>query len=104
MPLQLLKSNAAIFENSIPIADLPCTFAEAVKVTQKVRARYLWIDSLCIIQDSPDDRNYEALHMCDVYRNCMLCIAAGAASNSTEGLLTARDPAACVTSYIVETS
>jgi Heterokaryon incompatibility protein (HET) len=34
---------------------LPKTFQDAVAITQMLNIRYLWIDSLCIIQDDVDD-------------------------------------------------
>lgn len=54
--------------------------------------RYIWIDSLCIIQDSIEDWNYESLTMADVYKNSSLNIAATASSNPTGGLFRSRNP------------
>ena len=103
VPLRLLVSNKPELERSILPNSLPRTFADAVKVTRRLGVRYLWIDSLCIIQDSPDDWNHEALQMCNVYRRSLLCIAAGAAHNSNEGLFRERLPSACIDSEVIET-
>ena len=102
VPLRLLESNMTALQTSIDLNELPRTFADAVKVARKLEVKYLWIDSLCIIQDSTDDWNHEALQMCDVYRRCLLCIVAGTAANSTEGLFKERKTSACVTSQIIE--
>ena len=102
IPLRLLESNITALQTSIALNDLPRTFADAVTVARKLEVRYLWIDSLCIIQDSTDDWNHQALQMCNVYRRCLLCIVAGAAANSTEGLFKRREPSACVTSQIIQ--
>ncbi|KAK2762913.1 tol protein [Colletotrichum kahawae] len=46
--------------------------------------KFIWIDSLCIIQDSRDDWRAEAATMCDVYRNSLLNISACAAAENSE--------------------
>lgn len=35
--------------------DLPKTGQDAVFIVRKLGFRYLWVDSLCIIQDDEDD-------------------------------------------------
>ncbi|GME38379.1 het-domain-containing protein [Neofusicoccum parvum] len=70
---------------SIPLASMPQTFRDAVTVTRKLNIRYLWIDSLCIIQDSHADWEAEAARMADVYRNAHLTVAASHSSDSTGG-------------------
>ena len=62
----------------------------------------LLLDSLCIIQDSTSDWQQESSQMCDVYRHCLLCIAAGSASGSTKGLFNNRDPTQLIASCITE--
>lgn len=39
----------------IPDTSVPATFSDAIKVTRLLGIRYLWIDSLCIIQDSKEE-------------------------------------------------
>ncbi|KAH7625330.1 hypothetical protein B0T09DRAFT_361305 [Sordaria sp. MPI-SDFR-AT-0083] len=51
----------------IPFACLPQTFADAVWVTRELGIRYLWINSLCIIQDSPSDWDAESQQMGSIY-------------------------------------
>jgi hypothetical protein len=55
VPLKTTKETVGKFEQSIPFEDLPRTFREAVIITRKLNVRYLWIDSLCIIQDDSAD-------------------------------------------------
>lgn len=64
---------------------LPQLFQHAVYVARKLHFRYLWIDALCIIQDSDKDWRQEAALMADIYRNSRLRIAAVAAKDPTEG-------------------
>jgi hypothetical protein len=49
--------------------------------------KYLWIDSLCIIQDSDDDWRKEAKRMEDVFASAYCTIAATAAPDSESGFL-----------------
>jgi hypothetical protein len=59
-------------------------------VARKLHVRYLWIDSLCIIQDDTEDWRTESLRMDQVYKNALLNIAATAASDSRRGLFYSR--------------
>ncbi|KAF2496512.1 hypothetical protein BU16DRAFT_460375, partial [Lophium mytilinum] len=61
---------------SIPLDSMPPNFCDAVLVTRKLKIRYLWIDSLCIIQDSPDDWDAESAKMCHIYRGSLFTIFA----------------------------
>ena len=54
--------------------------------------RWLWIDSLCIVQDSGEDWNREALLMCQVYKHALLNIAADYAFDAREGCFHERNP------------
>lgn len=63
------------------ISNLPKTFAEACVTTSKLGFGYLWIDSLCIIQDSGEDKGLEIPKMADYYQNAELNLSA-----STESL------------------
>jgi len=74
----------------IYIESLPKTFREAVIFARKMGVRYLWIDSLCIIQDSPADKDREIPKMASIYSNAIFNIAASAAADSSEGLFRER--------------
>ena len=52
--------------------------------------RYLWIDSLCIIQDSTEDWQHESKLMGDVYSNSWCNIAATKARDATDGYFAQR--------------
>ncbi|KAH6677171.1 hypothetical protein B0J14DRAFT_475992, partial [Halenospora varia] len=55
------------------------TFVDAISITRFMGIRFLWIDSLCIIQDSVDDWEIESSLMDYVYENATINIAATAA-------------------------
>ncbi|EON61245.1 hypothetical protein W97_00458 [Coniosporium apollinis CBS 100218] len=48
--------------------------------------KYLWIDSLCIIQDDEDDWRHEASLMANIYENAVLTLGATASASDAEGL------------------
>ena len=52
--------------------------------------RYLRIDSLCIVQESDDDKGREIPEMASIYGNAVFNIAASAAADATEGLFRER--------------
>ncbi|KAF5636459.1 serine threonine kinase [Fusarium tjaetaba] len=86
--LSTLTSNINKFRIEIPHEQLPLNFQEAIKVTRALKIPYLWIDSLCIIQDDPEDWRREAARMGQVFSNAYCTIAATSASTSDEGFLT----------------
>lgn len=74
----------APFMKRIPGNVLPPVFADAIATCRKLGITRLWIDSLCIQQDSKTDWLYESQKMGQYYRNCAVCIAATTSGNSTE--------------------
>ncbi|KAI4864850.1 heterokaryon incompatibility protein-domain-containing protein [Hypoxylon rubiginosum] len=77
-------------KEGIPIQILPQTFKDAVRVVREVGLRYLWIDSLCIIQDDIEDWRKESEKMAEVYRNAHFVLAAARSSSDSEGFLSPR--------------
>lgn len=69
------------------MAELPRTFREAIALTRAMRVDYLWIDSLCIVQDDKDDWERECVTMGQLYERALLVLAAAGSSDSTQGLL-----------------
>ena len=81
-----------LYRSAIPFASLSQTFKDAVLVTRKLGVRYLWIDSLCIVQDSKSDWEAEAAQMGSIYLNSLLTIAATDAMDGDYGFLSPRTP------------
>ncbi|KAH6625898.1 heterokaryon incompatibility protein-domain-containing protein [Boeremia exigua] len=71
------------------VSELPKTFQDAIKVVRALGHRYLWIDSLCIIQsgDSFEDWKYESTRMKHVFSQAYCVLAATAANNAHSGFL-----------------
>ncbi|KAH7095139.1 heterokaryon incompatibility protein-domain-containing protein [Paraphoma chrysanthemicola] len=78
------------FKNSIPYNDMPKTFKHAVDCARNLNVRYLWIDSICIIQGKDGDFGDEAKRMEDVYSGAYCVIAASRAMDQRDGFLGAR--------------
>jgi Heterokaryon incompatibility protein (HET) len=81
-------------EHGISIDALPPTFRDAVSVVRRVGLRFLWIDSLCIIQDSREDWRRSAAQMKDIYSNAACVIAAVASWTSSESFFARQSPLA----------
>lgn len=58
------------------LEDMPPTFRDAVKATRKLGLRYLWIDSLCIIQNDTEDWERQSKMMGDIYYRSAVTIMA----------------------------
>ncbi|RSM08593.1 hypothetical protein CEP52_004608 [Fusarium oligoseptatum] len=85
-PLQTQKENIESLKSRIPMEALPKTFQEAVSVCRRLSLRYIWIDTLCIVQDSPEDKQRQLPKMASIYENSLLTIAATKSSGHQEGL------------------
>ncbi|KAL2073828.1 hypothetical protein VTL71DRAFT_11154 [Oculimacula yallundae] len=78
---RLRKDNLTTFMHGIPVELLSATIQEAIRTCQHMGISHIWIDSLCIIQDSDEDWTHESSIMGDVYKHCYFCIASIAASD-----------------------
>ncbi|KAH8779028.1 hypothetical protein BGZ57DRAFT_761135 [Hyaloscypha finlandica] len=84
-------SNIEEYKRSIDFAKLPITFQNAVSMTRELGYRYLWIDSICIIQGPDGDFNKEAKRMEDVFGSAYCVLAASSAKGQSDGFLKKRD-------------
>jgi len=77
----------------IPMESFPELYRDAVQVTRRLGIQYLWIDSLCILQDCKDDWSEEAAKMGDIYRHSYLTLYALSSPDCHHGMLVPRDGA-----------
>ncbi len=63
------------------------TLRDVITTTRKIGMKYLWIDALCIIQDSMDDEVIELASMCRTYQEASVTIIVASASSANEGFL-----------------
>ncbi|KAK5047354.1 hypothetical protein LTR84_006877 [Exophiala bonariae] len=94
--MKLIAATESVLREGVDISTLCKTFQDAISVTKKFwdefGIRYLWIDSLCILQDSVDDWRNESAIMGDIYQNAFCTLAATAAEDGSRGLFSNRDP------------
>ncbi|KAF2869531.1 heterokaryon incompatibility protein-domain-containing protein [Massariosphaeria phaeospora] len=70
---------------------LPKTFQDAVVFARWLGVQYLWIDSLCILQDSKSDWERESGAMATIYEQAYLTLSAAKAHSASDGLFMDRD-------------
>ena len=83
--LKLTSDSLDSFMKEVPFDKLTKTFQDAINITQRLGIDYLWIDSLCIIQDSIEDWEAESFLMSSIYGGSTLNIAAASAVDGSKG-------------------
>jgi hypothetical protein len=86
----ILKIGTAKFQ----MAALPKTIQDSILICRNLGFKYIWIDALCIIQDSVDrvDWMRESSMMDLIFGNAAITIIASASMNSSQGILNAPEP------------
>jgi len=74
--IALTEETIAEKQKGFKITSLPATLKDAITVTRELGIKYIWIDSLCIIQDSNADVLRELPRMAGYYANSYLTISA----------------------------
>ncbi|KAF2419752.1 HET-domain-containing protein, partial [Tothia fuscella] len=90
-PLTTTAATLSARKMGIPLDTMPQTFRDAIRLTQYLEVEYLWIDSLCIVQDDDSDWTHEAERMGQIYGSSCLTIAAVSAQDATQGLFSDRN-------------
>ncbi|KAI1382620.1 heterokaryon incompatibility protein-domain-containing protein [Hypoxylon trugodes] len=88
--LKPTTKNEREFKAKIPQTYMPQKFKDAAMATLKLGKQYLWIDSLCILQDSTEDWDRESGVMDSIYWNGYCNLAATSATKRSEGLFSKR--------------
>lgn len=101
-PICTVSENIEDFRTKIPWERLSTTFRDAVNICRRLDIGHLWIDSLCIIQDSPEDWKQQSVQMGDIYENAFVTIAATKAKDGMGGCYSDRDPGYANAQPIVE--
>ena len=77
-------------ERGLDVGILPSCIRDAITITQQLGIQYLWVDSLCIVQDSKDDWAVESVKMLEVFGNASITLFADSAKNDEDNILKAR--------------
>ncbi|KAJ4857696.1 heterokaryon incompatibility protein (HET) domain-containing protein [Trichoderma breve] len=91
-PLKTTQANLQKHLQDIPWASIPKTFQDAITVARSIGLAYVWIDSLCIVQDDHQDWLKESKRMGSIYEQAELTIAASHTPGCWEGFLFPRRP------------
>ncbi|KAF2655602.1 HET-domain-containing protein, partial [Lophiostoma macrostomum CBS 122681] len=105
-PLCTTRRTIDQFKRSIPVSELPRTFADAIAITLAVGLDFIWIDSLCIVQDSTTDWEQESSMMGKIYESSDLTIAACSSMDSMGGchLMLQQQPSMSIGSIVLDES
>ena len=71
---------------------LPATIKEALVMTFNLGLKYLWVDAICIIQDSDQDKNLQLGMMPMIYSEALFTIGASRSEAAERGFLSKRVP------------
>ncbi len=106
-----LKNQAQLFSpgslNLEPSGlNLPRTIRDMLTFTESIGERYVWIDTMCIIQDDPEDKALLVGRMNSIYENAVLTVIAAAGSDANAGLhgITPRPMSPYEQATLIETS
>lgn len=83
-------SNVNRYKQTIESCEIPATFKDAITITRNLGVRYLWIDSVCIIQGPGGDFSREAKRMEHVFSQAYCVLAASSARGQYDGFLKPR--------------
>jgi hypothetical protein len=87
-PCTTTSSTLEARKTRISWSKIPKTFRDAITFTVKLDIRYIWIDSLCIIQDDATDWEIESGKMADVYQHAAVTLSATSSPGDTQGCFT----------------
>ena len=89
-PLCTTRANLSQHMTGIPWEGLPQTFRDSISICIELSIQYLWIDSICIVQDDASEWRHESVIMGSIYEQAFFTIAASSAINSIQGLFKVR--------------
>lgn len=72
-------------KNGIPWDTMPKTFQDAIVLTNLLGINFIWIDSLCIVQNDKEDWATESAKMADIYQHASLTLSATSSPGDTHG-------------------
>jgi Heterokaryon incompatibility protein (HET) len=75
---------------TFPTSNLPATFQDSFRAARKLGYQYIWIDSLCIVQNDDDDKEKEILQMPHIYKNADVTLCASISKSCYDGFLQTR--------------
>lgn len=94
-PFYLHKDSLEQWQRFIDLKKLPKTYQDAIHITRGLGVRYIWIDSLCIIQDDKADLETEIQNMENVFTFAYVSLSATCATGNSDGFLRRKGDRQC---------
>lgn len=90
-PLSAIRSNILDLQQPGSLIahsnNIPTTIKDAIDLVTRLGERYLWVDSLCIVQDDDPDTKQAMISVMDIiYGNALMTIIAASGDNANAGL------------------
>lgn len=89
--LRLFEHNYETFKQNGIDGVIPQTIRDAIDIVKRLGEAYLWVDALCIIQDSEVDKRSQLSQMASIFAKAVLVIVAAAGEDAHVGLFPERD-------------
>ena len=90
LPFKTTSDNIALMRRSVNFEALPRNFQDLIVLARNLKVKYVWVDSLCIVQDDPQDWQEQSTRMAMIYANAYLNISATAAPDCETGIFSLR--------------
>lgn len=87
---QTTKETISQYKDGIPLDSLSRIFRDAIEFTRLIGVKYIWIDSLCIIQDDLEEKAREVQRMAQIFEGSLATLSASVATSGDSALLTER--------------
>jgi hypothetical protein len=87
LPMKTTKSNLINRQGRLVWEELPVAFRECITIVRLLGIRYLWIDSLCIVQDDHIEWAIESARMANIFENSSVTIAIHQSSPSSPSII-----------------
>ncbi|KAH7063883.1 heterokaryon incompatibility protein-domain-containing protein [Paraphoma chrysanthemicola] len=84
------KANLSARSTGLQTSILPKTLQDAIFITKGLGLKYIWIDSICIVQDDENEWAVQASRMASIYSAAYVVLAATSSEDSSEGFLQLR--------------
>ncbi|KAK4652004.1 hypothetical protein QC762_0098530 [Podospora pseudocomata] len=90
-PLTTTRATLGDWKEGLAWEKIPKLFQDAIDIARELGVRYLWIDSLCIVQDDAEDWYRESRKMCAIYQNAVVTVAGTAGFGCEDSLVPTRE-------------
>jgi hypothetical protein len=86
--MRMIKETLSLYTREISWESIPRTFQDAITFARHLGLAYIWIDSLCIVQDDLMDWQEQSGIMTTIYSNSYITLAAAVSDGPESGIFT----------------